>query len=415
MSTQLERLRVLLGRVQRRAAEPRGAALLATSELHVLGDDDVVAETPAPAAVIAGAPATAATAALPLAEDSFADLMPPELGSSDVVDEGVPVPPGMSPRANIHADVTAQLRAVTEDDLPPESLLELDERHIVHEPRTDRVDPMLEPVTEAPPAVVELVTAAPPPAFETAPPVFDPAMEASPPALEVASAELAPAMEASPPAFEAEVTTPRPVVEAASDALVLELEPIPVPPSSRRTRPIDELAEPEQPHPPPPESGRHIALPDEFDFEDDLGATGVRAAHRGREAEEEPAAISLAPIAAPQEPVPISLNSLEMELPEQPAPSMLLREVEAPVELELPKVPPPAASEVQMVRPEPVERDALVFDLMPPRPATAPSPALIEVVRAEVAAAEVAAFSGSVAAPFAPSSFGELLDATLAL
>lgn len=167
------------------------------------------------------------------------------------------------------------------------------------------------------------------------------------------------------------------VVESAVEINVDEEEESPPPPSSRRPKPLEEMPEPDVAHPAPPESGRHIAA-QELDFEDDL--TGVREA-RKEEPKAEPETISLA--VEPQT-TPKSRQSMELDIPTFGA--------QAPTEEHAPEphVPAPAASQVQVVR-EP------------------------EVVRANVPPAQVASFSGQIAAPYVPKSFGDLLDASLSL
>ena len=395
MSAEIDRLRALLDRVVQRAGEPRNRApglslskvddamyeaLLPADDAVMLGADDVVADdpessTPEPVAavieearattsvpeesfadvllpeLIAAIPVAAATAPLPVAASLLADAIPPELGSSDVVDDDLAPASSQSPRANVHADVTAKLRAVTAADLASESLLELDERHIVHDWLSESVE--------------------------------------------------------VPVAVEPELQQ-------------LDAAPVSAPLSSRRPRPLDELPEPKQPHPEPPESGRLMAMPEVFDLEDELGSTGVRAAHRSREADDEQMAIPLAPIAIEvvEAAPPVSRNWLELDLPAEPP--LLLFAVDAEPEpaaespAEPARVPVPAASEIQL-RHEPEVSIAPVITLLPRGPTTDSAMPQVEVVHASLPTSEVAVFVGAVASPFVPRSFGELLDATLAL
>jgi hypothetical protein len=153
-------------------------------------------------------------------------------------------------------------------------------------------------------------------------------------------------------------------IVAEEPAISIEVEEEAPPPSSRRPKPLEEMPEPAVAHPAPPESGRHIAA-QELDFEDDR--TGVREARREETPTPPPPpneSIPLQPVAAPDAP---KRHSMELEIPMHGAP----------------EAPAPAASQVQ-------------------------------VVRADVPAAEVAVFEGH-APDFAPKTFGELLDAALAL
>lgn len=160
------------------------------------------------------------------------------------------------------------------------------------------------------------------------------------------------------------------VPEEPAVSIEVEEEEAP-PPSSRRPKPIEEMPEPAVAHPAPPESGRHIAA-QELDFEDDR--TGVREARREEPTppppkEEEAESIPLQPVAAPDAP---KRHSMELEIPMHGA-------------LDAPPPPPPA-----------------------------PAASQVQVVRADVPAAEVAVFEGH-APDFAPRTFGELLDAALSL
>jgi hypothetical protein len=200
-----------------------------------------------------------------------------------------------------------------------------------------------------------------------------------------------PAPMAAPPAEPAEsrsqLVVARPAVEPQEEVLELDerhivAEEVAVnieveeeeapPPSSRRPKPIEEMPEPEVAHPAPPESGRHIAA-QELDFEDDL--TGVREARREEPApppkEKEAESIPLQPVAQPEV---RARHSMEMEIPMHGTP---------PAAPPTPAPPTPAASQVQ-------------------------------VIHAEVPAADVAAFEGH-SPELAPKSFGELLDAALSL
>jgi hypothetical protein len=149
------------------------------------------------------------------------------------------------------------------------------------------------------------------------------------------------------------------------------------------------------PHPAPPESGRQIAA-QELSFEDDL--TGVREARKEptppTEPPEEQEAISLQavsePVSTPKR------HSMELEIPTFGAPGAFTPDVTPPpvVAPPPPVVPVPAASQVQVSRPEVL------------RP---------EIVAADLPHAEVAHVSGAAPASFEPKTFGELLDAALAL
>ena len=164
------------------------------------------------------------------------------------------------------------------------------------------------------------------------------------------------------------------VGEEATIDVIDEDEP---PPSSRRHKPLDEVPKPEVPHPAPPESGRQIAA-QELSFEDDL--TGVREARKDvpPEPELEHDRISLQSVEPAVQAT--SPNSMEMDIPTLGAPGAFTPEV---VALPL-AAPPPAASQVQ-------------------------------VIRAELREVEVAQVSGVLPVSFEPKTFGELLDATLAL
>jgi hypothetical protein len=174
------------------------------------------------------------------------------------------------------------------------------------------------------------------------------------------------------------------------------------PPSSRRPKPLEEVAEPDVPHPPPPESGKQIAA-QELSFEDDL--TGVREARKepAPAAEDDHEAISLQSVNAPAQPK--SRHSMEMEIPMLGAPGAFTPDLTPPVEAPDAPTPPPPAP----LSPLPV----VVAPPAPPVPA--PAASQVQVIRAEARQVDVALVTGNVPASFEPKSFGELLDATLAL
>lgn len=169
-------------------------------------------------------------------------------------------------------------------------------------------------------------------------------------------------------------------VEAQAAPVEIEVgEPSePPPPSSKRPMSMEQIAEAQQhepPPPPPPESGKLVAAPPAFD--DDF--TGVREAS------------NLLPPLEPDAP------SIEVQHVEPPKPEPV-HEMEA----ELSAPPPPVASEARRIS-----------DVAPaPPPAAEPVKLEPEVTRAVVAAAQPVAVQGTVKA-FKPSTFGELLDATL--
>lgn len=145
------------------------------------------------------------------------------------------------------------------------------------------------------------------------------------------------------------------------------------PPSSRRpiAEPLDAAPPEATPTPPPPpESGRQVAA---LSFDDDF--TGVR------DAAQRPA--------PPPDP-----NAPEIHLASQHPPAIALKhEMEA--ELDVPHTAHPASVRL------PSERPPVDLQMQP------------EVIRPVLAQAPVAELHGAIT--FAPKTFGELLDATLAL
>jgi len=151
------------------------------------------------------------------------------------------------------------------------------------------------------------------------------------------------------------------------------------PPSSRRpiAEPLD-AAPPEEAaptHTPPPESGKQVAA---LSFDDDF--TGVR------DAAQRPAP-------------PVDPDAPEIHLASQHPPAIAAKhEMEA--ELDAPHSAKPASKPPASVR-LPSERPPAAVDMEP------------EVIRPVLAQAAVADLHGALT--FAPKSFGELLDASLAL
>lgn len=176
------------------------------------------------------------------------------------------------------------------------------------------------------------------------------------------------------------------LVEAATtgEAPAVEIEigePDEQPPSSRRPKPMEEIAEAqkdEPPPPPPPESGKLVAAPASFD--DDF--TGVREASN-------------------------LLPPLEAD-----APSIEVQHVEPP------KPPPVHEMEADLAPPPPAESESRRISDVAPAPPTpvalASAPLEPEVTNASVPAAKAVQVDGAVTA-FKPQSFGELIDATLGL
>lgn len=165
----------------------------------------------------------------------------------------------------------------------------------------------------------------------------------------------------------------------AEDIIVGEEEVRDTPPPSSR-RPIAEPLDAAPPeaaptHTPPPESGRQVAA---LSFDDDF--TGVR------DAAQRPA--------PPPDP-----DAPEIHLASQHPPAIVARhEMEA--ELDAPHSAMPASRPPASVR-LPSERPIAALDMEP------------EVIRPVLAPAAVADVQGALT--FAPKSFGELLDASLAL
>jgi hypothetical protein len=181
---------------------------------------------------------------------------------------------------------------------------------------------------------------------------------------------------------------------AAAEAELQAAEPSP--PSSRRPRPMEAIAEAQQAAPPvpaPPESGKLVAAAPVPSFDDDF--TGVREASQhlpplsGREP-----SLEIASVKPPQAPV---RHEMEAELP-QGSPGAFTPTLEA-----APPLPVPAVS---TTRP--------VSDVAP-APAAAPEPIVPEVVSARMPSGEHVAVVVGEVQPFRPATFGELLDATLSL
>lgn len=170
--------------------------------------------------------------------------------------------------------------------------------------------------------------------------------------------------------------------EASIEVIEEEVEP---PPSSRRTKPLDEVPEPAVAHPAPPESGRQIAAAQELDFEDDM--TGVREARKEPQKTPVPEHDEIA-LKSVEPAQPKGRSSMEMEIPTLGAPGAFTPDV-APS-------PPPVV-------------------VAPPVAVPEPAASQVQVVRAELRQTEVAQVSGNVPASFEPKTFGELLDAALSL
>lgn len=223
----------------------------------------------------------------------------------------------------------------------------------------------------APPPVVPHVVAAHPPVeikvTETIPPNSDAraAIELESrtrvveTTVELDEADLEPAS-APPPAVEIEIG-----------------EPDEQPPSSRRPKPMEAIAEAqkdEPPPPPPPESGKLVAAVPSFD--DDF--TGVREA-----------------------------SSLLPPL-EKDAPSIEVQHVEPP------KKPLPVHEMEADLAPAPAESESRRISDVAPAAAVAVGPIEPEITNASLPKAAAVQVQGAVQA-FKPQTFGELVDATLGL
>ena len=190
------------------------------------------------------------------------------------------------------------------------------------------------------------------------------------------------------------------VAEAEIDESILAAEAAAAeeaaPPSSKR--PISEpLAEPmpvEAPkHTPPPESGKQVAA---LSFDDDF--TGVREANKGQPVLEADLTGEAIPRASPRPPGAAAKHEMEADLPSgaQTAPGQFTPDlVPAP-----PPTPKPASKPPSVRLPS--ERP----------PALAMEPEVVKPLLAMTAKAAV--FEGSIST-FKPTTFAELLDASLSL
>jgi hypothetical protein len=252
---------------------------------------------------------------------------------------------------------------------------------VVEEPRLAAAEPAVAEPAIAEPAVAELEYAEPEVSLEA------PELEIGEEVVEIDS-EVVDFDEAEILAAEA----------AAAEAELAAAHAEPSPPSSRRPRPLEAIAEAQQaapPHPAPPESGKLVAAAPVPSFDDDF--TGVREAsqHLPPLSGNEPS-LEIESIKPPQAPV---RHEMEAELP-QGSPGAFTPSLE---------VAPMPAPAVSTTRP--------VSDVAPAPPpaAAAAEPIVPERVAARMPSSEQVAQVVGELKPFRPATFGELLDATLGL